>query len=310
MTTRATAHRIAAAAARTAARVVIATAVCAIVLTALRAPVEARVNAALLDLGAQMLRYQGAMVQDEPRTVSINGAILRVSAGATHDAMDSVLDAYARRCGDAAASSRGDDPAIPFGAPLRAGDDHRGFVACIGGGAPLSADSLVERIRGFVSSHDTTALGPMQYLYAERRGAITHFIALSARDGLDVGRILPRSGDAPGGDAAGITRPPASRRRLSLRELGTPYGITVYGGSPRSIAQLEDYYRDRLAADGWRILRGRPTREILTGESHLAVVRDGALAFVVFGDEPSGTSTTILTTTFASRAPRAPERTP
>ena len=284
-----------------------------------RGRVEARVDDALLGMGAQMMRYGGALVQDGARTLAINGAALWLSAGATADPVDAVLDEYESRCaaapdgdgdGDGAGAGAADrgapgdpggDAPLPFGAPLRGGDAGRGFVACLAAGSPLGADGLVERARAFVDGHDLASLGPLHYVYAERRGDTTHFIVLRADGGLDVERMFPAAGDAPGADAPGIARPPDSRRRLSLREVGHPYGVTVYGGSPRSIDELQRYYRDALAADGWRIVRRSPTGEGPAGQAHYAAVRDGALALVVFGAEPSGTSTTILTTSLSGR---------
>jgi len=300
------ASQLAGAFVRWGARAAVAAALAIGLLLALRAPVQARVNDALMDLGAQLMRYEDATVQDATRTLLVNGAALHLSSGATDDSVDTVLDTYEGRCARSASAAEATDPKptappdeqapIPFGEPLRAGGESHGFVACLSGGSPLSAGGLAQRAEAFASSGNAVELGAIHYVYAERRSGMTHFIAFWTTDELNVEEMFPSSGDAPGVDAPGIARPPDSRRRLSLREVGYPYGITIYGASPRSIDELEGYYRGRLEADGWRLVRRSPRAEGRAGQAHLAAMRDGALALIVFGDEPSGASTTILTT--------------
>jgi hypothetical protein len=294
-------------AARAAVRVAIAAALAIALLAVVGGLTRARGERALLDLGARMLRYGDALVEDAPRVVELNGTRLWLAAGIADRPLDEVLGFFAARCrpgGDlaadlaeleaGAAAGERDAPA-PLGGALRGGDAEHGFVACLDGGE-LGPEALVERARAFARSGDVGVLGDLRYVYGERRGGQTHYIGFWHQGRLVLRELFPAQGDAPGVDSPVAPRPPGARRLLSMREVGLPYTTTIYSGATEGIPQLADRYRRHLQADGWRLLAPRrPPAD--RREASIFAVRDGVVVVIVVGDDPAGVSTTIMTAT-------------
>ncbi len=292
-------------------RTTLASMVALIVVVVIGKFTRAHAERALLDVGANMLRYADAIVEDRPRAIEFNGTQLWLAAGLTDRPVDEVLGFFADRCrpgGDLAddlaalakGPSRADDAAAgdepaPLGGALRGGDDQRGFVACLDG-ATLSATELVDRARAFSATGDLGVLGAIRYVYAEHRDGQTHYVAFWHEGRLVIGELFPASGDAPGQDSPVAARPPGSRRLLSMRESGMPYATTIYSGSTLGVAELEAFYREELTRGGWELVDS-PRRRPRQGEAALFAFRGGIIAIIVIGDDPAGVSTTIMTST-------------
>jgi len=305
-------RRLARAAVGFAASAVLFAAVGLAVLILVGKPVRARGERAMLNVGEQMLLYADAIAQDSPRAVYVNGTVLRFSSGYADRPLSEVMAFFAGRCrpggdlsDDLAALQRGEpvsddgssalDDALPFGGAMRGGDEHRAFVACLDG-APLRAEGLVERAKAFVASGDIGSLGSMRYVYGERRGNRTHFIAFWHQGRLSIQELFPSDGDAPGEDSAVAPRPPGSRRLLSMREEGHPYSTTMYADSTLGVADLGRFYEQSLREDGWEIVDRRRKRKD-PREAVVLAVRGGLVTIVVVGDDPKGVTTTIMTAT-------------
>jgi hypothetical protein len=198
--------------------------------------VSARVDRTLLELGAGLARLDSG----GPRVLELNGARLELGTETVAESVDQLL-----------AAAEADCP----GRVLRGGDGGRGYLACAVEEAPFAEG------------------GPpsFRFLYAQPGAEGTVAVSVAADRAIDLERLFPRSGDAPGADAPGLPRPPGSRRILSAREGGTGQQITMYAGDG-----LEAWYRARLPASGWRRLHGR--------DDVMVVARGDSLAALVFAD--------------------------
>ena len=301
--------RIITAATRLLVRATLASMIALVLIVILGKLTRAHAERALLDVGANMLRYADAIVEDKPRTVEINGTQLWLAAGLADEPVDEVLGFFASRCrpgGDLAedlaalaegvpATAANAAESAPLGGALRGGDEQHGFVACLDG-TSLSSTELVDRARAFAASGDLGVLGAIRYVYAERRAGQTHYVAFWHEGRLVIGELFPAHGDAPGQDSPVAKRPPGSRRLLSMRESGLPYATTIYSGSTMGVGELEAFYRAELARGDWELVDS-PRRRRRQGEAVLFAFRGGIIAIIVIGDDPAGVSTTIMTST-------------
>jgi len=231
---------------------------------------RAQMNEQMMSLGVDMLRYEGAEYQREPRTVFLNGQAMKLSTGLAPQDLDYVLDYYESRCmqrdgrfadqlaelveGDAEileAEARLLDPT------LREEDDDEGFVACLDtlSDEELDPESVAAAFERFQNTLDLSEFGELRYIYAQKaREGGTFFVAFWIEGSFKIGEMFPAAGDAPGRDVAGVPRPPSTRRILSTWEEGKPQAVTTYVGGTRNPDQLEAFYREEMADGGWQIL--------------------------------------------------------
>jgi hypothetical protein len=240
--------------------------------------VSAGTDRALLDLGAGLARLSETGSRDGGggRALELNGLRLRFATGTQAEGVADVLDGAERACTEA-----GD---ARF---LRGRDGERGFVACL---ARLDAE---ER-----AALGETAAGcaGYRYVYAQAGAERTQVVRLWTDRPLELERLFPDQGDAPGRDAPGMPRPPGARRVLSAREIGAAQELTIYAGPRAATDELETWYRARLAGLGWRAL-DPASRRAAPGPRVLVVGRGGALAALVFADEGGGAERTVAVLT-------------
>lgn len=236
----------------------------AIVVVVVGARVRAQLGEAMFELGPAMLRYDGAIRQDAPRDLFINGQRIRLASGTTTHDLDTVLATYEARCAasdgglgdEARALTAGgalpEQGETPIGV-LRESSERRGYVACLDlGPTSIGAQGVLERIRRFEQTKDLAAIGDFRYVFAERTETGTHFVALWTQGAFKIEAMFPRSSDAPGRDPVAVPRPAGARRILSSWEDGHPQSLVVYEVRAMRAPNLVDFYRERLPAEGWR----------------------------------------------------------
>jgi hypothetical protein len=279
--------------------------------------VRADLDEAMLGFGAEMMRLDRARQQSEPAPLTINGARVSVSSGMSDASVDEVLDEVEARCrardshlgaqlepggehGAVLAAEAGIENAGVLDSTLRESDGERGYVACLDMGPDdVGPEEILARVERFLESGDISDIGHLRYAFAERAGEGSHFVAYWSDGPLNVGEMFPSTGDAPGEDVEGVARPPSSRRILSARADGEPYGLTVYGDSPLSATQLEAFHRRSLLEAGFvlRDIDGDTDGETVVaayeveGGRGLVAERDGRLVLVVIGSDPEDRGT-------------------
>ena len=225
---------------------------------------RAQLSESLMNLGADMLRYEGAEHQQAPRTLVLNGQPIHVATGHTRHPIDQVLDYYETRCNEhdgrlgeqleAALERTSNFTTVNtklLDATLRQEDDEHGFVACVDSGeGELSIPSFVERMQAFMQSMDLSDVGNLRYVYAQQNEDATTFITVWVEGSLDLGAMFPAAGDAPGEDLVNVPRPVRSRRIFSTQEWGKDKKILMYEtDEPR--ASVEAFYKREMPALHW-----------------------------------------------------------
>lgn len=266
----------------------------------------------LLSVGSNMMRYEGANTQDEPREMRINGQSLMMRSGTTDDSVDAVLDRFEAQCstGQQELRERVDFMTQQAGITrslfvLREMGGPEGVVACLDfGQEELSVADLAERAARFRASNDLHDLGDLRFVFAEpmNDGSGAHFLTFWTNGSLDFDEVTGRggNGDVPGADIDGIPRPPRSRRVLDASETGHPDRVLMYFGSSMTGWELESFYRRELTHSGYHVIDPgeRGTREISTRirGTVLGGERDGHLTFVVLDTDERGLGrATIIT---------------
>jgi len=234
--------------------------------------VRAQVDGALLDLGAGLAQLAGAADPGQPRVLEINGSSLHFDTATHAESVTEVLDQAEAGCSA--------EPARE-GQLLRGGDGWRGFVACFA------------RLGAVIGEAARPASG-YRYVYAQPGSERTLVLRFWTDQALDLDRLFPASGDAPGSDAPGIPRPPRARRVLSARETSAPQQLTLYTTESAGPDELDAWYRERLAGLGWRPLE--TTGRTAPATRTLVVGRAGAIAALVFAHEESGGGSVAILT--------------
>jgi hypothetical protein len=272
---------------------------------------RAQVGEVLLSLGAQMMQYDEARRQDEPRALFLNGERLSFASGTTDHEVSRVLDYYEARCAEraghfaeqfrAVAASRGiTDPEGDgdfFDGVLRAEEDDRGVVACLDMGAEAVApEGIAARWERFQRTNDLSDFGALRYVYARRADGRTHFVTFWTDGSFKLLDMFPTTGDAPGRDPEDVPRPPDGRRLFAAYEDGHPQSMTVYEGSARDAAGLRAYYRDAMDDAGWHLLELPTDRDPHAAENAHTLVFERAerMVTLVFSDDDVGGGTTTV----------------
>lgn len=252
--------------------------------------VSAEVDARMIEVGANLIDVERAMPElAGERVLVLNGARVVMLSGSSPMPVAAVLDHFQGYCAPAAKSGGEEGPSR-----FLRGDDHRrGYVACLERLAAASSSEILSVLRD-VALDGLAAAGSVRYFYAERRGETTLYLAATLEGGLDVERMFPAEGDAPGADLTGIARPAGSRRILSAYQEGQPYRALLYVEARSQPGELLREYRRRLAADGWRILEDPARHDRRQAGSALFVEKGGRLVALVFARGRTGTSLAVV----------------
>jgi hypothetical protein len=200
--------------------------------------------------------------------IRVNGAELHRASAHTKQSPAAVLDryeAYCRQSPSALGQALLDIPAalsdriaLPEGPAFRASvvrneADGRGMVVCFVDDPKAPALPLVERMRALAETSDLSALGRFRYVFAEpSKGPSggTHVVTFWSDGELNLKKMFPASGDAPGTDSLVAPRPAGSRRTLSASVESYPASVRIYE-SLASREAVERMYDEALRAKGF-----------------------------------------------------------
>ena len=269
--------------------------------------VQAEVQDLMLTVGSQMMQLGERAGGIAPRTLRINGAQIRLRVqrvpGMT---LDQVLDHFEARCrarngrfyeqlqSDRAKQKLDEEQLGLLDGVMRSESDDAGAVACMDvGDEQGSPSSILARAQRFVETGDATSFGELRYVRAEKRDGGVFAVMMWTDGPLDVRRMFPKEGDAPGVDFPDLPRPPGSRRLFSAWEEGQAPALNVYESHALPPRELDAHYRKTLAELGWAPLNPAGSGEHARAYG-LMVMRDGTTVTLSQTAGPSGRSMTTM----------------
>ncbi|MBI2396039.1 MAG: hypothetical protein HYV09_41130 [Deltaproteobacteria bacterium] len=255
---------------------------------------------AALDMGSELVRLTDASHLSGVNRLRINGELVKISSAVSQQSHQVILDRFQKECEDHAdgiaeefatlttsldgAPKNGGFPGVGV---LRKDDDTGGVVVCFALGKAAGEAETFGRIAAFAKSGNLADIGHVRYLMAKKgENAPSHVVALWTEGSLDVNKMFPDQGDAPGNDAPGVLRPPSSRRLMTAYAEGAPYGVRVYESTMARDAILAEYDKV-MPATGWmvypRAVEALPFSRAFSKEGHDILVTT----------EPAQTGTTV-----------------
>jgi hypothetical protein len=205
-------------------------------------------------------------------TVLVNGERFHHAVSATADPLHTVLDRVEAHCrhnpgsaalvlerlaeSDQKRFERHAPPGALRNAVFREEAATRGMVLCfVGGPTGASVASWLLALQRFSTTRDLASFGRLRYVFAESERTAeresTRVVSLWADTGLNLSRLFPRAGDAPGSDSTAVPRPPTARRVLSASAEGLPFSVRSYESS-QSLVATQSFYDSWMAAHGYQ----------------------------------------------------------
>ncbi len=267
---------------------------------------------ALMELGRHLIALSETGLARDSRGIVVNGQQIGLRVFTTEHDPETVLDYFDDWCRGGLGEFSAEEEELfvvnQSSSQVGASDDrswrdltmrdmegNAGFVGCIKHGIPgATATELGERMMAFFGTGNLRDLGQFHYAAVTRIEHGTRVVAVWTDGDFYPGAMFPAAGDAPGFDAAGVSRPPSGRRMLSAGEIGHSETLTMYTDSDQTIPELVGFYRRDFLRRGWHVLTD--TRE---GDSlqFFVVQRGREMRVVSLSREPgSKTSVTIATT--------------
>jgi hypothetical protein len=253
---------------------------------------ERQLGERLRGFGETLLAVPGFAAHTSPRQLTLNGIELGVVTLSTPDDVPTTLARLHRLCErggldapEALLAPAGSAEPRLAGGIFEEHADREGVIACLDTGGKLDLEELVSRLGKVRETGDLSELGGLRYALVRRSGNTSTVLALWTDGKVEVTRLFPASGDAPGFDPTGLPRPAGTRRLLSAAEHAAPYAIALYESAGQSPAAILSAQEVSLAASGWR------TRQD-PGTSALVATRDGRA--VIYAAGTSGNGLTFL----------------
>lgn len=231
--------------------------------------VHAEVQDLMLSVGAQVMQLGERIGSGPPRTLRMNGAQIRLRVDhAPNSTVDEVLNHFESVCrsrngrfyeqlSQGRTKVKLDEKELDFlDGVMRAQADDQGSVACLDVGAEErgTPSSLLERAKAFAATGDAASFGQLRYVRAEKEGEGV-FVVMMWTDGpLNLKRMFPSTGDAPGVDFPDLPRPPHGRRIFSAWEEGQGPALNIYQAARMNAASLDAHYREKLPTLGWEAM--------------------------------------------------------
>lgn len=249
----------------------------------------AHARQAALDTGKELVRLTEAGHLSGVNRLRINGSLVKVSSSVSNLDHQAVLDRFQKECEDhadgmaeefaalgTALETKPRDQGFPGVGVLRHDDDKGGMVVCFATGKAEGEKEMLGRIAEFAKTGDLGSLGSVRYVMAKKgTSAASHVVALWTEGSVDVKKMFPDQGDAPGNDAAGVLRPPSSRRLMTAYAEGAPYGVRVYESTLGRDALLAEYDKV-MPSTGWmaypRAVEAVPSSRSFSKEGHDIIV--------------------------------------
>jgi hypothetical protein len=257
-----------------------------------------------LDVGHQLAKLED--LTGGAYRIRVNGADLHRASARTAQSTAQVLDRYEAVCREnpgaigramtdipGALADRIDREAGPKvrTSVLRGGSDGRGMVVCFVDGPNDEPAPFIERMRALADTGDLSKLGHFRYVFAEpSKGPHggTHVITFWSDGELNLKKMFPASGDAPGTDSVLAPRPAGSRRTLAASVEGYPASVRIYE-SLATRESIERMYDETLRANGFTKVAAPDAR------GGAAYIRgDNAEIFVSFTAVEKRTTVTIV----------------
>lgn len=274
---------------------------------------EAEVREMMLGMGAELMRFPGS-TQGVERDVEFNGAVVHMMEGSVNRPVNEVLDYFEARCMELDRSHErllelqqegflGEGDLTLSDSVMRHDYGPTAFVACLDPGEEHDngdPDSIGDRLSAFLESGDLADVGALRYVYVERHQddggeEMSQIVSLYTDGPVNIYDMFPTAGDAAGADVDDVPRPPGSRRILSSRVVGRPYGVTMYASETSSAEDLDRYYRAALPELGWAEIASHEGERVTVDGMKLYTVSKGErIVTVALSEEEGVTSTTIL----------------
>lgn len=248
-------------------------------------------------------------VTAKPQAASINGQRLLFASQLTTLSLADVLEAVQKLCrGEngrtqphGGASQRGSF-ALPEALANVANSLHASHHSPTQGVATAACfvndtnTSFAERLLRFAHTGDLTAFGAVRYFMVQRDGAAhqTHVLSVWSDGELNVRRLFPEHGDAPGGDSVHIPRPALSRRLLTAELPDGAHAYRVYESHAPPDAILSDYTKN-LGRRGFDVHRlSDAALEHDLSETSVAFTKAGSAVIVACRQRSAATDVQIV----------------
>lgn len=228
--------------------------------------VRGQLDERMIELGQVMMRYEGAIRQDETRVVQINGEQLRFSSGVTAHSVDEVLDNFETICEAHDGGLVERFAQLPerlnghrmtrFRPILRGEGGEQGYVVCLDmNDDDVTFNEIRSRFQRFERTGDIHDVGDLRYVFVQETEDpdVRHFLTFWTDGSFRLRHMMPSDGDAPGADLTDVPRPPGARRMISASEAGHPEAAVLYTGSEMTEWELEGYYQHELVDHGWQL---------------------------------------------------------
>ena len=257
-----------------------------------------------LGVGHQLAKLED--LTGEGYLIRLNGAELHRASAHTSRSTHEVLDRYEAYCRQSpgalgravqdipgALKDRLDMPKDPAlrASVVRDEASGRGMVVCFVDDPEGPAQPLADRLRALAETGDLSKLGRFRYVFAEpsaSSGGGTHVVTFWSDGELNLMKMFPASGDAPGSDSSVAPRPAGSRRTLSASVDGYPAAVRIYE-SQASRATIERMYDETLRAKGFTKVDAQHTH---AGAGYLR--DDNAEIIVSFVESEHRTTVTVV----------------
>lgn len=262
-----------------------------------------------LDVGHQLAKLED--LTGGAHLIRVNGAELHRASAHTTLSTDQVLDRYETVCRESpgaigramndiptALADRIDREAGPKvrTSVLRSGSDGRGMVVCFVDDPSMPAAPFTDRMRALAETSDLSQLGHFRYVFAEPskgpQGG-THVITFWSDGELNLEKMFPATGDAPGTDSPLAPRPAGSRRTLAASVEGYPASVRIYE-SLAARDSIQRMYDETLHARGFTKVDAPDAHDAHARGGAAYIRNDNAEIFVSFTVVEKRTTVTIV----------------